>query len=44
MEIRVFLPAGMGYVVEVQLPSRGLHVDRLATLRIKSPAFCTHAT
>lgn len=44
MEIRVLLPAGMGYVVEVQLPSGGFHVDHLATLRIKSPAFCTHAT
>lgn len=44
MEIRVLLPAGMGYVVEVQLPSGGFHVDHLATLRIKSPAFCAHAT
>lgn len=44
MEIRVFLPAGLGYVVEVQLPSRGRHVDHLATLRIKSPGFCAHAT
>ena len=44
MEIRVLLPAGMGYVVEVQLPSGGYHVDHLATIRIKSPAFCAHAT
>ena len=44
MEIRVLLPTGMGYVVEVQLPSRGFHVDHLATLRIKSPGFCAHAT
>ena len=44
MEIRVLLPAGMGYVVEVQLPSGGFDVDHLATLRIKSPGFCAHAT
>jgi hypothetical protein len=44
MEISVLLPAGMGYVVEAQLPSRGFHVDHLATLRIKSPGFCVNAT
>ena len=44
MEIRVLLPADLGYVVEVQLPSGGLHVDHLATLRLKSPGFCAHAT
>ena len=44
MEIRVLLPAGLGYAVEVQLPEGGFHVDHLATLRIKSPGFCAHAT
>ena len=44
MEIRVLLPADLGYAVEVQLPSGGFHVDHLATLRIKSPGFCVHAT
>lgn len=44
MEIRVLLPADLGYAVEVQLPSGGFHVDHLATLRIKSPGFCAHAT
>jgi hypothetical protein len=43
MEIRVLLPAGMGYAVEVQLASGGFHVDHLATLRIKCPAFCVPA-
>ena len=40
MEIRVLLPAGLGYAVDVQLPSGGPHVDHVATLRIKSPGFC----
>jgi hypothetical protein len=40
MEIRVLLPADVGYAVEVQLPAGGLHVDHLATVRIKSPGFC----
>ena len=43
MEIRVLLPADLGYAVEVQLPSGGFHVDHLATLRIKSPGFCARA-
>jgi len=44
MEIRVFLPAGLGYAVDVQLPAGGFHIDHLATLRIKSPGFCVPAT
>ncbi len=44
MEIRVLLPAGLGYAVEVQLPEGGFHVDHLATLRIKSPGFCAPST
>ncbi len=44
MEIRVLLPSDFGYVVEVLLPAGGLHVDHVATLRIKSPGFCDHAT
>ena len=43
-EVRVFLPSDFGYVVEVQLASAGFHVDHLATVRIKSPGFCAHAT
>src|ERR1041385_6809348 len=43
-EIRVLLPSDFGYVVEIQLPAGGFHVDHLATLRIKSPGFCEHAT
>jgi hypothetical protein len=42
MEIRVLLPADLGYAVQVQLPAGGFHVDHLATLRIKSPGFCAH--
>ena len=44
MEIRVLLPSDFGYVVEVLMPTGGFHVDHLATLRIKSPGFCEHAT
>jgi hypothetical protein len=44
MDVAVLLPAGLGYAVEVQLPSGGFHVDHVATLRIKSPGFCAPAT
>ena len=40
-EIRILLPTDLGYALEVQLPAGGFHVDHLATLRIKSPGFCT---
>jgi hypothetical protein len=43
-EVGVLLPAGLGYAVEVQLPSGGLHADHVATVRIKSPGFCAPAT
>jgi hypothetical protein len=44
MEIRVLLPSDFGYVVEVLMPAGGLHIDHVATLRIKSPAFCVRPT
>lgn len=44
LELRVYLPANLGYAVEASLAPTALHADHVSTLRIKTPGFCVRAT
>ena len=43
-ELEFDLPGDLGYVVEASLAPTALHVDHIATLRIKTPGSCARAT
>ena len=44
LELRFYLPAGLGYTVEASLGLTALHESSISTLRIKTPGFCERAT
>ena len=42
--IGVYLPADLGYVVEIRLAQSYWHKDHITTVRIKDPGFCEPAS